>query len=208
MFLQIKYIRSIDPQAWLVVPPIRVDGQDKVFKNPANGQTTFTLRAEKAPNRKGAEKMVAHFGGNVCNLSDLPSKKIAAGVFATDPVRPHNMDERVKACANIPTIIRLGSRAAGLYERAALSLPTCTWAEKSGVYENIEGKIQPFVQAIPPLEDTRATGQIFWDLLGLLGRYTGQSARQQMAQAGLNDYANIQDPKGTVKVEEMQFAAL
>ena len=56
MFLQIQYIRSIDPQAWLIQPTVRVEGQDQVFKNPANGQVTFTLRAEKAPNQKRAAK--------------------------------------------------------------------------------------------------------------------------------------------------------
>ena len=67
-------------------------------------------------------------------------RKIAAAVLtSTDPVRPHNVDERVRAGAHIPVIIRLGSRGAGLYERASLSLPTCTWAEKSGVYEKRQG---------------------------------------------------------------------
>src|SRR5690242_14158101 len=44
IFLQIKYVRSIDPQAWIVVKDAHSDGQDKVFKNPANGQVTFTLK--------------------------------------------------------------------------------------------------------------------------------------------------------------------
>jgi NADH dehydrogenase/NADH:ubiquinone oxidoreductase subunit G len=208
IFLQIKYVRSIDPQAWLVLPPVRVDGTDKVFKNPGNGQTTFTLSAEKAPNRKGAEKMLAHFGGNICQIADIPSKKIAVAVVSADPIRPHNVDERNKAALAIPKIIRLGMGPAGLYERATFSLPTCSWAEKSGVYENAGGTIQPFAQAIPPLEDTRSTGQIFWNLLGLSGRYSGTAARALMASASLPDYANIPDPTGTVVVEEMEFAAL
>jgi hypothetical protein len=32
--------------------------------------------------------------------------------------------------------------------------------------------------------------------------------RDLMAAAGLTDYANIAEPTGTVKVEEMEFAAL
>jgi NADH-quinone oxidoreductase subunit G len=194
IFLQIKFIRSLDPQAWLMLPPVRVDGQDQVFKNPATGQVTFTLRAEKAPNRRGAEKMLAHFAGNVCTLADVPAQKLAAALITTDPLRPHNVDERVQASAGIPTIIRLGTRPAGLYDRAALSLPTCTWAEKSGVYENFDGRIQPFAQAIPPLEDTRATGRIFWDLLDLPDRYTAAAARALMAAEGLAEYANIAEP--------------
>jgi len=208
IFLQIKFVRSIDPQAWLIVPPPRVDGADQVFRNPTTGQATFTLRAEKAPNHRGAEKMFAHFGGNICTLGEISGKNLAAAVISTDPIRPHNVDERLKASAGIATIIRLGMRHAGLYERAALSVPTCSWAEKSGVFENIDGQIQPFTQAIPPLEDTRGTGRIFWDLLGLPGAYTAAGARELMAAAGLAEYANIAEPVGTVKVEEMEFAAL
>jgi NADH-quinone oxidoreductase subunit G len=209
IYLQIKYVRSIDPGAWLVLPPVRVDGEDQVFKNPATGQATFTLRAEKAPNRRGAEKMLAYFGGNRCTLAEAASKKLAAAVVSSDPVRPHNVEERTRAAASIPTIIRLGMRPGGLYERATLSLPTCSWAEKSGVYENADGKVQPFAQAIPPMEDTRSAGRIFWDLLALGGRYDASATRSVMASGtGLPEYAGIAEPLGTVKVEEMEFAAL
>jgi NADH-quinone oxidoreductase subunit G len=209
MYLQIKYVRSIDPGAWLVLPQVRVEGEDKIFKNPANGQTTFTLRAEKAPNRRGAERMMAHFGGNRCTLGEISSKKIAALLASADPMRPHNVDERIRAAANIGTVIRLGTRAGGLYDRATLSLPTCTWAEKAGVYENADGRIQSFAQAIPPLEDTRSAGRICWDLLAVGGSYHAAAVRSMMASGtGLADYAGIAEPVGTMKVEEMEFAVL
>jgi NADH-quinone oxidoreductase subunit G len=208
IFLQIQYVRSIDPQAWLIMPSVRVEGQDRVFKNPVTGATTFTLRAEKAPNRRGAEKIIAHFGGNTCTLSELAGKRIAAAVFTADPIRPHNMDERCKATANIPAVIRLASRPAGLYERAVLSLPTCTWAEKSGVFENYEGCIQPFAQAIAPLEDSRSTARIFWDLLGNSTPYSPRATRDLLSAAGLAEYAGIEEPPTTVHVEEMEFAPL
>jgi NADH-quinone oxidoreductase subunit G len=207
-FLLIQFVRSIDPQAWLIAPTVRVEGQDQVFKNPASAQVTFILRAEKAPNRRGAEKMLAHFAGNVCTLADLPGKTLAAAVLSSDPIRPHNIDARVKATAGIPMIVRLGLRPLGLYERANLSLPACSWAEKSGVYENIDGRIQPFVQAIPPLDESRAVGRIFWDLLGFTSAYTAAAARDLMASEGLTDYAAITEPVGSVKVEEMEFVPL
>jgi anaerobic selenocysteine-containing dehydrogenase len=118
------------------------------------------------------------------------------------------MDQRIKALENIPTIIRLGTRPVGLYERAVLSLPTCTWAEKSGVYENAGGVIQPFAQAIPAMEDTRSTGQIFSDLSGNAGRYNAAAARASMTGAGMNGYGEIAEPVGTVQVQEMEFAPL
>src|SRR6185295_16906500 len=146
------------------------------------------------------------FGGNTCTLEEVGTKKIAVAIFSADPVRPHNVDVRIKAAANIQTLIRLGLTPVGLYERAALSLPTCSWAEKSGVFENIDGVIQAFAQAIPPMEDARAIGRIFWDLLGMSGRYNSQAVRTAMVTAGLPEYANIAEPASTVKVEEMEFA--
>jgi len=161
-----------------------VHGKEIVFKNPTNGQVTFTLRAEKAPNRRGAEKTISHFGGNRCALAELGSKKVGAALASSDPIRPHNMDERVRALANVPTVVRLGMRPMGLYERAVINLPTCTWAEKSGVYENADGKVQAFAQAIPVLEETRSAGRIFWDLLERSEAYTAATARGVMAGAG------------------------
>jgi NADH-quinone oxidoreductase subunit G len=200
VYLQIKYVRSIDPNAWIALGPVRTEGQDKTFKNPATGQETFTVRAEKAPNRKGAEKIIAMFGGNTCGFAELGGKKISTAVFASDPVG--GVDEG--AVAGIKTVIRLGTRAG----TAALSLPTVTWAEKSGVYENFAGVIQAFGQAIPALEDCRSTGQIFWDLLGNAGLYMAGSVRETLAGAGRSEYGDIVEPTSTVKVDDMQFAEL
>ena len=208
IFLQIKYARTIDPQCWVVLKDAPVEGNDQVFKNPTTGQVTFTLKAEKAPNRRGAEKIAAHFGGNRCSLAELAGKKIGAALVSADPVPPKDVSARRGSLANVPVIIRAGLRAFGLYEQATISLPTCSWAEKSGVYENFEGKIQPFALAIAPLEDTRSAGQIFHDLLGSSGRLHLPTIRSTMTSAGLPDYHAIPEPTGTVTIEEMEFAAL
>jgi NADH-quinone oxidoreductase subunit G len=208
IFLQVKFARSIDPQAWLVVKDTPVQGENQVFKNPANGQPTFTLYAEKAPNRKGAEKIVAHFGGNICAIRDLAGKKLGAALVSANPVEPKDASVRRGALKDVPAIIRVGLRAFGLYEQATISLPSCSWAEKSGVFENADGRIQPFLQAIPPLEETRSAGQIYTDLLGAGGRYVAATTRSAMAAAGLADYAAIVEPMGTVHIEEMEFATL
>ncbi len=208
MFLQAKYVRSIDPQAWIIVKDPHVDGQDIIFKNPTSGQVTFTVKAEKAPNRKGAEKIAAHFGGNRCSLSDLAGKKIAVAVVSADPFIPTSTKPKNDMYATLPFIIRLGMRGIGLYEKAAISLPTVSWAEKGGVFENYEGRIQPFAQPIPPVGDAKSAGHIFWHLLGNHGTYSAAAARASLAALGLAEYANIAEPAGTVTVEEMQFAEL
>jgi len=208
IYLQIKYARSIDPHCWIILKPAHIAGQDQVFKNPATGQTTFTIKAEKAPNRKGAEKMLSHFGGNTCTIAEAATKKIAVALVSADPTLPPDAAARKAAAASIDTIIRLGISPIGLYDRSTISLPTVSWAEKDGVFENFEGRIQPFAQAIAPYADSRSAGRIFWELLGNTTQYTAASAREQMAAAGLGEYAKVETPVSEVKVEQMQFAEL
>ncbi|HUO09778.1 MAG TPA: 2Fe-2S iron-sulfur cluster-binding protein, partial [Phycisphaerae bacterium] len=188
IFLQIKYARSIDPECWLVMNPVRTDGMDQVFKNPTTGQVTFTIKAEKAPNRKGVEKMFAHFGGNTCAFSELAEKarggKIAVGLVSGDPFAPTHVADYKQTLAGLQTVIHIGMRSGAVYEKAVLSLPACSWAEKSGVYENFEGRIQPFAQAIAAMGESRSVGQIFWDFMGHGGRYNAAGTRSMMAAAG------------------------
>ncbi len=44
-------------------------------------------------------------------------------------------------------------------------LPSCTWVEKAGTFQNARDIIQAFEQAIPTVGDSRAEGQIGHDLL-------------------------------------------
>ncbi len=218
MFLQVKYARSLDPQAWIVMNPVRVEGQDQVFKNPATGAVTFTIKAEKAPNRRGAEKVMAHFGGNVCSLAELhekiKGKKVTGALQSSDPFPVEHVADYKQVVTGMQTLVRMATRRGPVYEKATVSLPTCTWAEKHGVYENFEGRVQPFAQAIPALEDTRAVGQIVWDLLGRgVGGAGGRgfdpaAVREEMTLAGMEGYAGIQEPAGTVRTDSMEFAEL
>jgi NADH-quinone oxidoreductase subunit G len=211
IFLQVKYARSIDPQAWLVLAPPKVDGTDQVFKNPATGQTTFTLKAEKAPNRKGAEKIIAHFGGNTCDIPTLAAhikaKKVTALLYS-GMMLPGAEDDHAKTLL-AGTIIATGSRKHALYEKATVSLPVTTFAEKPGSWENCNGLIQSFVPALTPLGEARPLGQVYWDLLAQPGSYDIASVRQQMASAGLAEYAAVLPPPLPEKsVEILEFAEL
>lgn len=211
MYLAAKWIRSIDPKAWLALNPPRVEGEDQTFKNPGTGAVTYVIRAEKAPNRRGAEKIMKHLGGNTCDLSELAAKvgggAFAAAVVVADPIA--GTDRAVEtALAGLDNIAALGTRRTALTERAALSLPVCTWAEKGGVFENFAGHIQAFDRAIEPLEKTRSTGAIFWSLLGKSVAYRPQDGRAMMAEDGLVEYGAVSVPAREEKIQLMEFAPL
>src|SRR5687767_14143078 len=56
-------IRSIDPQAILVLGPVPTAGKDEVFKHPESGKVTFTIKAEKVPNAAGVRRMLQKLSG-------------------------------------------------------------------------------------------------------------------------------------------------
>ena len=211
MFLAAQWIRRIDPQAWLALAEPKVDGRDQVFKNPATGAVTYTLRAEKAPNRRGAEKVLAQVAGHVCKLADVQDKikdgQIKAALVLADPFGHADPSLRT-ALAGIDTLVVLSTRPDGLVSQASLALPVCTWAEKSGVFENHAGLIQAFKQAVAPLENTRSTGGIFWDLMDLAGTYDPAAVRLMMCELGLAEYAAVTLPEQHEKIELMRFTDL
>jgi anaerobic selenocysteine-containing dehydrogenase len=155
---------------------------------------------------------MAHFGGNVCTLGELhekiKAKKVTGAFQSSDPFPVEHVADYKQVVTGMQTLVRMATRRGPVYEKATLSLPSCTWAEKSGVYENFEGRVQPFGQAIPPLEDTRSVGQIVWDLLGREGRFNAAAVRDEMTAAGMEGYVGIAEPAGTVRVDDMQFAEL
>ena len=57
-YLAAKYARSVDENALLVVGPVPVEGSDERYPS------GFVISAEKAPNRRGVEEVIAGFGGN------------------------------------------------------------------------------------------------------------------------------------------------
>ncbi len=211
MFLAAQWVRRVDPQAWLTFNYPKIQGRDQEFKNPVTGAITYTLYAEKAPNRRGAEKVLKLLGGNVCTLEDLPAKvkagQLRAGLILADPL-DHNDQSLAAALADMETLVVLSTRPDGMAARAALAVPVCTWAEKTGVFENFAGRIQLFQQAIAPLENTRSAGSVFWDLMDLAGTYDAAAVRRMIMELGQAEYADVSMPHSQEKVELMQFTEL
>ncbi len=211
MFLAAQWIRRIDPQAWLVLNEPQVEGHDQVFKNPTTGAVTYTIHAEKAPNRHGAQTILAKVGGNSCTLAELSTKiksgQIRAGLVIADIIG-HGDQALEAALDGLETLIVLSTRPDGPAKHATLALPVCTWAEKSGVFENFNGRIQAFAQAIAPLENTRCSGSIFWDLMDMAGTYDPAVVRRMMVELGLPQYADVVIVQQHEKIELMQFTEL
>ena len=68
-YLLCKLIRGIDAEALLVLGPVPAVGEDERFPK------GFTIRAEKCPNRRGVEAIIAHFARSRDDV-----RRISAGI--------------------------------------------------------------------------------------------------------------------------------
>jgi NADH-quinone oxidoreductase subunit G len=175
-----SYIRGIDPEAVLAVGPIPVIGEDEIFPN------GFTIRAEKCPNRKGVEAIVARLGGSLLNWGDffgrVASESFGA-VWLTGGYRtPWNDAAVAEKFASVPTLIVQDCFTSPLWERADYQLPGATFAEREGSYVNVHDRLQSFEWAIRPPAGVLTEGQLYWQLLKKPGLYRAAGVLDDMAR--------------------------
>jgi NADH-quinone oxidoreductase subunit G len=179
------YIRSLDPQAMIVIGPVPTTGQNETFKNPTNGKTTFTIQAEKVPNAAGIRRVIDMLGGPNTDFAGLVAsatdelKKLKGGWIVGGYLSAWLPKDQ-------PALFKKGFRVvqdifpSALTAAADVLLPAAAWAEKDGTWENFAGKLQPFSAAVPPPEGTRREGDVYYKLLGRSGMYSAEDVRQDM----------------------------
>jgi NADH-quinone oxidoreductase subunit G len=158
---------ALDPQAILGLGPIPLDGQDKSFPPGADEShpNYFVKRAEKCPNARGVRRVLEALsaGKPVLDfdafIAQLPS---AGAVFLTGnyPSR-WDTDALTNQLTRDDLFVALcDTLASPLVDLADVVLPSCTWAQKAGTFQNAADKLQAFEQAICPLEESLPEGQI------------------------------------------------
>jgi len=89
-YLLAQYVRGLDGEARLALGPVPVVGQDERFPN------GFTISAEKCPNRRGVEAILAHFTDRVTSfeqfLEELDRREFG-GVWVSGGYRSEWIDE-------------------------------------------------------------------------------------------------------------------
>jgi NADH-quinone oxidoreductase subunit G len=181
-YLLCKYIRSIDEQALFAIGTVPIVGEDETFPN------GFTIRAEKCPNRKGVEAVVASFSGALVSIDDLaPRLKsesvrglwISGGYKKSDWVTPA-VQQAIDA---VETLIVQDMFASPAMDVASFQLPGVAFAERAGSYVNHGDRLQTFDWAVRPPAGAMSAGQLLWRLLGEQGlfnppRVLGEVARE------------------------------
>ena len=149
-------IRSLDANAIIGIGPVSVEGEDKTFP------TGFTVRSEKAPNARGVRRAL----GDVLEYEAWKSKMNDADTVVVTGNYPEEWD--TPELTDEQSLILIDSIQNALTGRADVFLPAATWAEKAGTFENYNNKLQLFEQAVHPLGDAQAEGQIAMNLQALV----------------------------------------
>lgn len=166
-FALVTAVRSINGGAKFYVGAVPVDGEDRVFSN-AGGARDFVLRAEKAPNARGVRRVLegmkamdGEFGDFLKGASSMGCV-VLTGNYPSDWVTD-GLVEAVSGCE----IVLIDTLDSSLVEMAGVVLPSSSFAEKSGSFENCDGVVQHFGQAIPGQHASKSEGQIAMDLVEL-----------------------------------------
>lgn len=202
-YLLATLILSIDADAILGVGPVPHHGRDKTF--PAG----FTVRAEKAPNARGVRRVLGALCDNVYENRDFVNEISGAGGVLITGNYPSDwaVDSLLEAISG-KYVVLIDTLESRLAEAADVVLPGATWAEKSGVFENVDHRLQAFERAIDPIDFTKPESQIALDLTALYDKappeiYDADRVRARMADLhGMMEFtSDVHLPEGGQKVE-------
>ena len=213
-FLLAKWVRSIDPEATLAVGPVPVHGEDKVFPQ------GFTVRAEKCPNARGVRRVLKGILGEAPIEFDAFVERCGKGGFGGVVLTGNYpsdwlTDELIEALSGTPFILfdTLENR---LVNAAEVVLPSATWLEKSGTFQNAKDVLQAFERGVEPVEFSKSESQIALDLManriqGVPRRFDAEEVRAEItALNGLQNFrGEVAHPSEETRVEsDMVFVDL
>jgi NADH-quinone oxidoreductase subunit G len=173
-YLLAKLALAIDPRATLALGPVPSSGKDKTF--PPNDPNGYKVYAEKAPNARGVKRVIDALAGQTADfnqfVSALRSGQIGAAIvtgnYPSDWATPDLLNAVRGGGSSKPFVVLLDTLSSPMADAADVVLPSSTWLEKAGTFENARNMLQAFEQAIPPIEPSKPEGQIALDMLAVL----------------------------------------
>ncbi len=179
-YLLCRYIRNIDGEAMLAAGPIPVIGENERFPQ------GFTIAAEKCPNRRGVEAVIAHFAHGVPSFDDLLQELDSGtvrGVWVSGGYKTAWIGQATAhRFERLEVLVVQDLFPSPLSERATHVLPGVAFAERDGSYVNRTDRLQSVARAIRPPLEARAEGRVLWELLGRKGLYDSRAVLEEIAQ--------------------------
>jgi NADH-quinone oxidoreductase subunit G len=122
---------------------------------PSNAQVysdDFLITADKNPNTRGADILLpSRDGGNALLRSCAEGRIHFLYVFQHDLTRGFDAGFVREALAKVDCIIFQGSWEQPTAALAHVQLPSAVYAEKQGTFTSIQGRVQQFRAAVPPM---------------------------------------------------------
>jgi NADH-quinone oxidoreductase subunit G len=192
-YLLAKFLKGLSEQVRLALGPVPIVGEDDTYPKDHRGRpvepVTFTIRAEKCPNRKGVQEVLRHFQKEIvgfdqvvdgASTGQLKAVYLAAGY----PPRPHAWiaEEQAKSLEKLSLLVVQDLLPSPASDRAHAVLPGAAWAEKDGTFVNHAGLAQAIRWATSPPAEARPDGQVFLDLLERRGLVHAPTLRGEMAK--------------------------
>jgi NADH-quinone oxidoreductase subunit G len=183
------FLKGLSRDATLALGPVRVVGEDDRYPKDIHGKpmepTRFTIRAEKAPNRRGVETALRHYQGNVIPFDEI-LQRLNRGeldglyVLNADPEATF-LAELAEKAASLKLLVVQDLLASPLTEKAHFVLAGSAWAEKDGTFVNHAGLAQAIRRGMRGPGDSRPDGRILWELNERKGMFHPATIRQELA---------------------------
>jgi len=181
-YLMALYLKGLDPANVLALGPIPFRGEDITFTpdlvtGRGGGNTSFldprpfTIHAEKCPNRRGVEAILAHFQGEVIDFVSLLERTARGayqGLYVTLGELAPWIDEAGARDlrSRVAFLVVQDTRPTPLAHLADIVLAGATFAEKAGCYVNADERLQYAEAVLSPRDGSLPDLDLFAILLG------------------------------------------
>jgi NADH-quinone oxidoreductase subunit G len=202
-FMLAKFAKSLSSDVTLALLPTRIEGEDDTYPKDVHGRPVqpvkFTIRAEKAPNRRGVEAVLKQLQGSVIPAGDVLGG-VASGKFESlylveaDP-KGLLTEQQAEGLAKAKLLIVQGLLASPATKRAHFVLASGSFAERDGTVINHAGLAQLIARALRGPGESQADNRILWNLTQRPGLFNGAAVRKELA-AEVSELAPLAEDPG------------
>jgi NADH-quinone oxidoreductase subunit G len=130
----------------------------------------FLITADKNPNARGAGVLFPEGPGAEEILQACSAGRIRfLYIFHHDLTRGYDMQRVLESLSKVECVVFQGSWDQPTAGLAHVQLPAAVYAEKEGTFTNIQGRVQRFHAAVPPIAQSLPDIEIFARLASELG---------------------------------------
>ena len=136
-----KTILAYESSAVLALGPVPTQGEDQTFPG------GYKIYAEKAPNARGVRRVLAELGIDVIDYDEavesLGDDSVGAVLLTGNYPSAWVTDSLVQALDG-KFVVLIDTLPNALTDKADVLLPSATWTEKAGTFENANNRLQVF----------------------------------------------------------------